>query len=256
MNCVSLLKETYEKIKKKTKIKNLESFDIIKKVAEYRCFWKPKKVNVLLLGESHVITSDSDFKTKLNPEYFKKYPELSKYPREFVRFVYCLGYGENDILEKSIDENRGTPQFWKIFYSCYHNVSSNSCFYHILKKNKSLEDRLKEKIELLKKLKQKGIWLMDASIVGLYPKQKLGDNAQEVIQKVIEISWDSYLKHILQSIHPKHIVVIGQSVYNILQDKLNENEYDITQICQPQKRISNEEHLKNFKLYFDICKQY
>jgi hypothetical protein len=39
-------------------------------------------------------------------------------PRGFVRLVYCLAYGENELLDEAIESNKGTPQFWKIFFSC------------------------------------------------------------------------------------------------------------------------------------------
>lgn len=54
----------------------------------------------------------------------------SDVPRGFVRLVYCLGYGENWLLNHPINNpsNTGTLQFWKIFYRCINPVQSNRDF--------------------------------------------------------------------------------------------------------------------------------
>jgi hypothetical protein len=35
-------------------------------------------------------------------------------PTPFVRLVYCLGYGERDLVQGRVQPNFGTPQFWKL----------------------------------------------------------------------------------------------------------------------------------------------
>jgi hypothetical protein len=86
--------------------------------------------------------------------------------------VYCLGYGENELLIEPIKNNSGTSQFRKIFFSCCNKVSSSFDFKPILKKETKFNDRLKNKVKLLERLKRDGIWLVDTSIVGLYSKSK------------------------------------------------------------------------------------
>ena len=87
-----------------------QTFEIVKMVHDYRLYFKPEKVKTVLLAESHVYTSDDDFQSELPSDY------LSGYPKKYVRFVYCLGYGENELLNKPVPKNSGTPEFWKIFY--------------------------------------------------------------------------------------------------------------------------------------------
>jgi hypothetical protein len=42
----------------------IESFDILKQVQEYWEIWRPNHVNVLLLAESHVYTTQAEFEAK------------------------------------------------------------------------------------------------------------------------------------------------------------------------------------------------
>ena len=73
-------------------------------------------MRVVLLAESHVFTGAADLERCI-----VRLPGApAGIPTGFVRLVYCLGYGENDILDRRISEppNTGTPQFWRIFASC------------------------------------------------------------------------------------------------------------------------------------------
>ncbi len=83
-----------------------ESFAVAQAVETVREFWKPAKVKVVLLAESHVFTSDDESGVRLDTRLIPV-PGL---PREYVRFVYCLGYGESRLLMRNIPGNKGTPQ--------------------------------------------------------------------------------------------------------------------------------------------------
>jgi hypothetical protein len=107
------LRESYERIKEM--IENPESFEVVEQVETYRNLWKPVQVNVVLLAESHVYTSQEDFR-----EW--SYGQNPTYHGRLVRFVYYLGYGENLV---KISSNPGTPQFWKILCSCLHAPEKN-----------------------------------------------------------------------------------------------------------------------------------
>ena len=83
----------------------MDSLKVVKQVEEYRQFWKPKKTNVVLLAESHYYTKKQDYEIKCSRLILDKL--ISNYPTNFVRFVYCLGYGENELLNTPIKNNRG-----------------------------------------------------------------------------------------------------------------------------------------------------
>ena len=100
---------------------NIESFSSVELVEEYRKFWKPKDVKVILLAESHVFTSLEEMEIEL-----PNIDTLEGYPKQYSKFVYCLAYGEKSLTKNSLHPKRdGTPQFWKIFHSCINNIKSN-----------------------------------------------------------------------------------------------------------------------------------
>src|SRR5713101_840056 len=87
------------------------------------------------------------------------------YHGKFVRFVYCLANGESSLVP-AVPGNPGTSQFWKILFSCIHQVSQNKDFGPILRSTPD-NVRIANKIALLLSLKQAGIWLMDASVISI-----------------------------------------------------------------------------------------
>lgn len=249
------IEDAYKRIQKEIPLE-VDSLEVVKKINEFRQFWKPIKVNVVLLAESHVHTPDQEMR---HQQQLPTYCELPGYPFEHVRFVYCLGYGENALYEendllKNPLENRGTPQFWKIFFSCCNNISSNDNFKPILKGGTPLfKKRLNNKIELLKKLQEKGIWLVDASIIGLYPPNGL---TPEKKKDILKKCWDIYTEPLLTSLKPKHIICIGKGVGDILADELKKVKIPFNIIYQPQARRSNNQHLDDLKNCFSICEKY
>ncbi len=130
----------------------LDTFEIVKEVERYREFWRPPKVRVVLLAESHVNTSHEDF------VHYWSYGADPEYQGNFVRFVYCLANGESNLV--NIPSNKGMWQFWKILFSCLNEVSGNADFAPILKGSTSdFDRRMQNKIRLLLKLQEAGIWL-------------------------------------------------------------------------------------------------
>lgn len=156
------IEKTYGSIQQKIPYNaRIDSLEVVKKVEEHRQFWKPEKTNVVLLAESHVYTDENDYEAKCKSSILDRImlPENPNYPVNFVRFVYCLGYGENDVLTKRIDKNdMGTWQFWKIFSSCVAENESDLGFHRVLKtKTRSFIARLHNKIDVLRKMKEKGV---------------------------------------------------------------------------------------------------
>ena len=63
----------------------VDSLEVVKQVEEYRQFWKPDEINVLLLAESHVYTDEQDYKIKCREALINKI--IPNYPLHFVRSV-------------------------------------------------------------------------------------------------------------------------------------------------------------------------
>lgn len=229
-----------------------ESYETIKLVDEYRQYWRPdssNKVNVILLAESHVFTTDTDRQFKINP-----IESLPNCPMQYAKFVYCLAYGEDSLIQSNNHPavRDGSPQFWKILFSCVNKIESNESFSKILKsRTKNDEQRILNKIELLKSLRDRGIWLVDASVMALYDGGK--KPSANVIRQAIRESWLCYTQNVIQEANPNHIIVVGRGVAEIVEPYLKTLEKKYTVIPQPQAHLSAQEHLDNFKLYYDLC---
>jgi hypothetical protein len=225
-----------------------ESLSVVKTVHDFRRFWKPQHVKVVLLAESHVYTEDSELQVLL-----KQKPYLpADYPRNFVRFVYCLGYGESDLLCRSIESNAGTWQYWKIFHSCLNDIAKrNGNFSRILKGGtKDVDQRVLYKIKLLNQLKANGIWLVDASIVGIN-KAIRSDR-----MKIIKLCWENYIGDLIKNIKPKSVIVVGDTVATVVAGYLHDMSVKYSRRPQPQKRVKAQVHLDSYKHYFTVCSHY
>jgi hypothetical protein len=220
------LEDTHSLIVKSFPEVNVDSLDVVKQVEEYRQFWKPKEVDVVLLAESHVYTDNRDFETKLNREIFSGL--LPAYPLRLVRFVYCLGYGE-PLLQKNPrtdQKTRGTSQYWKIFSSCVGEDDSR-----VLRKGTKghPSQRIRNKINVLRKMKEDGIWLMDASIVGVNRIKK-----PKVRSKIIQICWDNFLQEQIQEARPNRVIVIKYSSMNPFIPELKKFKIPLKLMPQPR----------------------
>ena len=241
------LEKAYSEIKESIGNRlEFESFKIVKSVDEHRNFWKPDKVRVLLLAESHVFTRDSEHNNTMR---YYGFPELRECPIGYVKLVYCLGYGEGNIV--NVPTNRGTPQFWKIFVSCLNQNFDSEGKKILLSQTPNFLERIRNKISVLEQLKEKGIWLVDASIVALY-----NDNIkpiQKIMEKIIEISWKQYVSNIIHEVKPEKIIVIGKGVSKILEDELNKINIPFHVQSQPQGIRSKKGQEEAFEKYYEIC---
>lgn len=230
----------------------IEPIEVMRRAEEHRFHWRPKDVRVILLAESHVYTAKAELDRclKISDDGFKIIPQ------GFVRLVYCPGYGENETLDLPIvnPKNSGTPQFWKVFFSCLNRVSANCDFVPILKGGETnLARRLGNKLRLLGELRAKGVWLLDASLAALYipgrPKP-----AAEIIQAALRISWDSYLRTVICDARPAHVVCIGRGVGREMRRRLRDSTgVAVTILPQPNARLSAAEHLDAFHKYYEVC---
>ena len=239
------LNEVYSKIKQLLG-NHTESLESVQLVEAYRRYLKPEKVRVVLLAESHVFTSDTDRQIIIPP-----IPDLPGYPTQYAKFLYCLGYGEKIVTNNSQlhPKRDGTPQFWKILYSCNNPVSSLEDFSPILGQTPP-QQRLANKIRLLKELKAKGIWLVDASIVALYKEGKKMPN----MFSALEVSWQSYTREVVRRANPEHVICIGKGVANVVSKDLKSDfNREFTVIEQPNAFLSSEKHMANYRKYSEIC---
>lgn len=239
-------------LKKELKDYHFENTQVLETCEKLRFFWKPEKVKLILLAESHVFTTEEENKTLQNLEEFKELFDYENYPKEFVKLIYCLGYGENRILDNSLTKNSGTPQFWKIFYNALNEIKDSNFSPILVTNTKSYKERITNKIKILNELKENGIWLIDASIVALYGN---GPKPKEY-KKILDICWHNYIHSLILEENPEAILVIGSQVYKNLEENLKTLNIPFDYIYQPQARLSKEEIQQNYKKTFEYSKKY
>ncbi len=178
-------------------------------VENLRQAWKPDEVRVVLLAESHVWTSDREVNCRVR---VPGQPETS-----YTRFVYCLGHGEPSVVYPAVEKHRGTPQYWQLFHDCVFGPAISA--QHLTKQEKNPSRRLQAKVELLKQMRQVGLWLVDACVTALYhsgDRLAVGKNYTNAMQ----ISWDEHVGKVLSECSPTGVLIVGKAVANALSDTI------------------------------------
>jgi hypothetical protein len=219
----------------------IEPACVLRAVAAHREYWRPEQVRVLLLAESHVMTSEIELAAGMSLQGYG-HPSA---PSEFVRLVYCLGYGEKELVP-AVSPNEGTWQFWKLFAACVGDPMHGQ----ILKgSERNLRRRIVAKIALLEKLKACGVWLLDASPLALYRAggKKPGSN---MYRNALVAGWELYSAEIVRLLAPRAVMVIGKMVHNLLEERLKlvvSRRSEIDWIYQPQAQVSAQVHAEGIR---------
>ncbi|HSD61455.1 MAG TPA: hypothetical protein VLC55_11440, partial [Burkholderiales bacterium] len=224
------LHAVYQRISSKigdsSKIEPLES---VETVFRHRRFWQPEKLRVVLLAESHVYTAAEELLNRVDLTLFGVHGA----PPEYARFVYCLGYGEDKLVQGKVVKNAGTWQFWRLFYSCVNPVDAQTDFSPVLKGGeRDFRQRVANKLAVLREMKRRGIWLVDASVIALYttvgqvkdsaPATKgVANKARRAAMEIaIQECWQGLWEPELGALRPRHILCIGRDVERFLGDAL------------------------------------
>ena len=184
----------------------MESAAVMKAVAAHRAYWRPSVVRLLVLSESHVFTRESELAAEVPLEVFGH----REAPLPFVRMVYCLGYGERNLLQGPVQGNFGSPQFWKLLAAC---VDEGLVPRVVERSEPDFLARLTAKLAVLEALRARGVWLMDACPVALYaasqPKPKM-----DVLAQALEIAWHAYTREAIRAAAPRAVMVVGKMVFD------------------------------------------
>lgn len=228
-----------------------EPLAVLERAEEHRAFWRPERPRVVLLAESHVFTQSVELESEL-----KLFPGLPEgLPRGFVRLVYSLGYGENELLTSPLLDppNRGTPQFWKIFQNCVRSPGL-AATHALLQRggNPHSQSRMAAKLKVLTQLRQRGVWLVDASIAALYLPGRPKPAAQ-LRETVLRASWDSYTGEVVAAAEPEAILCIGVGVMRALGARLDRLGIAWSGVHQPQAHLSAEAHRRILETYSIVC---
>lgn len=191
-----------------------ESFQAVAKVEEHRWHWRPERPRLVLIAESHVYTSDADLAIKLNQEKIALGLPDGQHlpPAEYVGLVYCLGYGEKNLLLDRLKNfrNRGTWQFWDLFGRIAGTGKQPRS-----SAGTSLITRLEWKVGTLNRLKELGVWLLDASAHAIYIGDRLR-RSPECCQALHRQWWEHYGRHVVAGCGDPLVWVIGSSAHSHL----------------------------------------
>jgi hypothetical protein len=227
----------------------IEDYESVELVEDYRRYWKPQEVRIILLAESHVFTTKDDRAIELI-----SIPDLPDYPTQYAKFVYCLAYGEKGLAKTpSLLNGTGTPQFWKILYSCGNEITiEKTDFKPILKGGASFHDRIQNKIDLLLHLQRSGVWLVDACITALYNKNVKPDPSR--MASAITTSWKFYTRRVVEECAPKHVICVGRKIGELLKRDIEGSlGINVTVIDQPNARIPYQRHMGNLSRCSELC---
>lgn len=237
------LRECYDAVAAQTGSLD-EPFEVVEAVEQLRQFWRPPEVRIVLLAESHVFTTLTELGLVLKPDLLPP-----SYPNQFVRFVYCLGCGESKLLQAPLEmKNGGTPQFWSVLQSCQHEID----FKELTKSgNSDFENRVRAKVQLLEKLKESGIWLVDASITALYDRGSRP--TPQRVTDVLRVCWDTYVGEVIQRAKPDGMLIIGKGVYRALAERIKQTGIRHDVVEQPNARLSGDQRAKMLARIAEFC---
>jgi hypothetical protein len=224
-----------------------ESLEVAEEVERLRWMWRPERVRVVMLAESHVWTSRHETGSRV--------AQPNGADTGFARFVYCLGYGEPELVEPAVTPNLGTPHYWKLFHDTVCEPTRTSHLGVMKIGEREFQRRVRNKLDLLNKMQRAGVWLVDASITALYRKgQKLVTGAD--YKAVLNGCWNSHIGKLLSDCAPSAVLVVGRGVYDALEDALRRDlgGVNVEFIHQPNARMSREVIDRYRLACFNLCR--
>lgn len=182
-----------------------ESAAYLDRIDQWRRAWRPDRVRILLVAESHVAECPGDLDARVHLP--APVPEVL--PDGYCRLVYCLGYGEDEACRPRPEvRNAGTIPFWDLFGAIVGNVG------HQPRSSTGAEfrTRLAWKLDVLRRLRSGGVWLADASVVGIYSpggeRRFTGSNLQQLLRE----SFTGFVWPEFSASPPEQVWVIGRGV--------------------------------------------
>jgi hypothetical protein len=226
---VDTLRAAYDELR--TFLPAVEPFAAVQRAEAHRMFWRPETVRVVLLAESHVFTSAAELERRI-----VRLPATPPgIPDGYIRLVYCLGYGENGILDRRIDkpDNDGTWQFWRLFASCLDGPPRSPDFRSTYGSGVPDHVRVANKVALLMRLRDAGVWLLDASPAALYTPGGAKPGSR-MIDRAVDAGYELHVRHALEAADPVAVICVGIGVGAVLSSRLRRTGAVVTVIPAPQ----------------------
>lgn len=227
-----------------------ETAEVIAAVAAHRAYWRPPEVRVLVLSESHVMTREAELAASVPMAVFGH----EGAPEPFVRLLYCLGYGERDLVHGRVHPNWGTPQFWKLLAAAVDPAVVPQV---VERTQPDFIVRVQTKLRVLEELKARGVWLLDACPVALYaasqPKPRMA-----VLEQAMELAWAAYTREAIREVAPHSVMIVGKMVHDGIGGRIRAllgPAVPVQWMYQPQARRPVAEHVAGIGRLRDLVQK-
>ena len=139
-------------------------------------------------------------------------------------------------------------QYWRLF----HDAVSGPDAPRIRQRNPTA--RALAKLQLLKELKLAGIWLVDASIIALYPRVVSGNDYKNVLQAC----WEAHVANVIAGCSPSAVLIVGKGVNGAVGDLVKQAapQAEVAVVNQPNARMTNDQTCKERLKVFDLCRRH
>jgi hypothetical protein len=244
---IARLEQTYARVRDRLGQERSECFEAAVVVERLRSIWRPDPARIALLAESHVWTS--------RDEALSRVQQPDGVVTGFARFIYCLGVGEPTLVTPSVAPNAGASQYWKLLHDTVRGPSQPHA--GLMKSGEQDADRrIVNKLELLRTVRNAGIWLVDASISALYhagARLAAGDTYDGLLRDC----WNSYVGDIVCASAPSLVIVIGRQVNGAIGAALQRDlgkSVEVRVIHQPNARMTGPQLAQYRQQIFDLCR--
>jgi hypothetical protein len=224
-----------------------ECLDAAVEVERLRSVWRPEKITVVVLAESRVWTSREETRSRVTQPNDEK--------TGFARFVYCLGYGEPQLVEPAVTPNpRGVSgQFWRLFHDTIYGpaIPHEGLTWGGETDSKK---RVRNKLDLLEKMRNAGIWLVDASVTALYREGPLA--ARRDFPAILRTCWASHVGEVVCQCAPSAVLIVGKGVEAAVGDAVRQNlghGVELSVINQSNARRKAEDIANDRRECFAMC---
>ena len=244
---IARLEQTYARVRDRLGPERAECFEAAVVVEHLRSMWRPEHARIILLAESHVWTSRTEALSQV------RQPDGAV--TGFARFIYCLGSGEPTLVDPPFRPNNGAFQYWRLLHDTVRGP--NQSYAGITKAGApNPQRRIENKLELLRSVREAGIWLVDASISALYHAgTKLAtDNDYD---DLLRDCWSSYVGEAVCASAPGLVIVIGKQVHGAIGAALCRDlgkGIEVHVIKQPNALMTSAELAQYRQHIFELCR--
>ncbi len=118
--------------------------------------------------------------------------------------------------------------------------------------------RVLNKFELLRKMREAGIWLVDASVCALV-RQRKRLVASDAYTSVLKACWELHVREVLSACAPAAVLIVGKGVSDCIAGDVRSvlgPKVELKKIRQPNARLSGTDIECDRHTCFDLCRRH